>query len=341
MSAQSAEADDQDHAPSYIGDDGLIAVSGFLLPTSSLIDSGSRTLFIHQARQWEAIQNRAASLAIAGGAMATIRDNYSEGIGRDLDRQMAAFDGSIRRDRIAGVPVVIFEPARITRHYQLINIHGGGFSMGRGAGAAIESMPACTSTGARVISIEYSLAPEHSPREALAEIGRVFDGMASDGDPGRIGIFGSSAGALLTAQFTSSRIGARRPLPGAIALLAMGASWIAGDSAKIFCEIDRVRGLVGTMPDYMARSDPDDHDIFPLQAPSRLALFPPAFLASSTRDVALSSVVDTHARIVAAGGTASLHIWEGLRHCFYYDPEFPQSRDLYRAFGDFFDRSIG
>jgi acetyl esterase/lipase len=56
--------------------------------------------------------------------------------------------------------------------------------------------------------------------------------------------------------------------------------------------------------------------------------FPPAFLASGTRDLLLSSTVQLHQALRAAGQQADLHVLEAMPHGFI--PGTPEDRHLVR-----------
>jgi acetyl esterase/lipase len=47
-----------------------------------------------------------------------------------------------------------------------------------------------------------------------------------------------------------------------------------------------------------------------------------------------------HSRLAAAGVEAQLHVWEGLDHAFFYNPDFPQSREAHEVAIRFFDRHL-
>jgi acetyl esterase/lipase len=64
-------------------------------------------------------------------------------------------------------------------------------------------------------------------------------------------------------------------------------------------------------------------------------------LISSTRDLALSSVVYTHSVLVQQRVPAELHVWEGLPHAFFLNPLLPQSSEVYEITARFFDRYLG
>ena len=97
-----------------------------------------------------------------------------------------------------GVPVRIFEPLQPNGSI-IIYLHGGGWVVGN-----VETHdPLCrrvaNATGARVVSAEYRLAPEHPYPAALDDAEEVLRWLAA-GYPGRpLGVAGDSACASLSA----------------------------------------------------------------------------------------------------------------------------------------------
>jgi len=97
-----------------------------------------------------------------------------------------------------GVPVRIYEPLQANGS-TLIYLHGGGWVVGD-----VETHdPLCrrvtNGTGARVVSVDYRLAPEHPFPAALDDAEEVLHWLWSE-DPGRpLGVAGDSAGASLAA----------------------------------------------------------------------------------------------------------------------------------------------
>jgi monoterpene epsilon-lactone hydrolase len=78
-----------------------------------------------------------------------------------------------------------------------------------------------------------------------------------------------------------------------------------------------------------------------VEAAAKALGHPPTLLISGSRDFALSSVLRSHALLVQAGVDAELHVYEGLWHSFFSDPELPESRAAYDAMVRFFDRHLG
>ena len=97
-----------------------------------------------------------------------------------------------------GVPVRIYEPLQANGG-TLIYLHGGGWVVGD-----VETHdPLCrrvtNGTGARVVSVDYRLAPEHPFPAALDDAEEVLHWLWTE-DPGRpLGVAGDSAGASLAA----------------------------------------------------------------------------------------------------------------------------------------------
>lgn len=69
--------------------------------------------------------------------------------------------------------------------------------------------------------------------------------------------------------------------------------------------------------------------------------FPPTLLITGTRDFAMSSVIRSHRLLVQAGVDADLHVWEGMWHAFFSDPELPESQQAYDVIAQFFHRHLG
>jgi acetyl esterase/lipase len=44
---------------------------------------------------------------------------------------------------------------------------------------------------------------------------------------------------------------------------------------------------------------------------------------------------------VKVGVDADLHVWEGLFHGFFYNPDVPESRDCLDVIAKFFQRKLG
>jgi len=323
---------------SGVSDDGLINVRPFDLPCSPYLSERSRQLFVEQARQWETIRTEQRRLSAAGAPMTAMRASYNEGLLSDLAKQRARHPMSAESSVLAGVPVQIFTPrdANPGDFRVLLNLHGGGFLVGDRVSSEIESLPIAAGTGLRVVSVDYRMAPEHAYPAAVDDARAVYRQLLRAHPSGAIGVFGGSAGAILAAELVASLKANALPPPGALALLGAGACFLEGDSMEVFSAIDRGETSDAAAHPYLKGAALDDPMVSPVVDLATLGRFPPSLLISSTRDIGLSSVVYTHAKLLEASVDASLLVIEGLRHCFFYNPEFSESRQVYREVTRFF-----
>lgn len=270
-----------------------------------------------------------------------------------LERMKAAFpDVVIRKDMIAGVSVLIYEPrAGVAKDKQdevLINVHGGGFQACFAECGGMESIPIAALTGLKIISIDYREGPGAHYPMATEDVVSVYREVLKRYSPRRIGLFGCSAGGILTAQSLAWFARHDLPMPAAAGVYCAGAAARAGDS--------RITGSLlgdGETPapappggraalpiGYMAGVSPENPEAYPADHPEVLARFPPTLVVTGTRDFMLSSAVYLHSKLVAAGVPADLHVWEGGRHAFFYDERVPEAREAYAVMAKFFTQHM-
>src|SRR5579863_4803910 len=160
---------------------------------------------------------------------------------------------NLATDTIAGVPVRVVTPLNIAaekRDRVLINLHGGGFNSD--SGSLSESIPIANLTGTRVIAVLYRLAPEHPFPAGLEDAVAVYKELLKKYQPSHIGIYGTSAGAILTAEVTVKLKQLHLPLPGATGVFSgLGDFSQSGDSIALFA----LDGLSGHL------DPPDPHQL--------------------------------------------------------------------------------
>ncbi len=304
----------------------------------------------YQFGPWVSEAARAAFRAETGappapdGDIEAVRAHYDAFNRRHLETALAHYPVAIERGRIGGVAVDIVQPAGgMTGDRTLLCLHGGAFMWGRGAGALLEAVPVAAELGVRVIAVEYALAPEQTFPAAVEDVLAVYAALGEAVPPGRIGIYGCSAGGILTAQTIARLVHGGMPLPGACAMLCGTGLEMKGDSAAM---ASAVAGQpAAAAPDLMAlpcfagrRSD--DPMVFPGASPDLLAGFPPSLLVTGTRDFAASSVATMHRRLLAAGAHAELLHFDGMWHAFHMATTLPESRETFAAMARFFGRHL-
>ena len=269
-----------------------------------------------------------------------------------LDRWKALYPVKAERTMIAGVTVDIVTPpngvAADKRGKVLISLHGGGFTIGNGGpGGQVEAVPMAAIGGYKVIAVDYRQAPEAKYPAATDDAEAVYKALLKTYKPQDIGVYGSSAGGMLTAQLVARLMKSGLPLPGAIAIMAAGATkrgasdssfWTLGlTGASLKVPTERLN-----MPSYFSPSDLADPDAAPAESPGMLAKFPPTLVLSSSRDAALGSALDTYAKLREAGVESSLYVRHGFGHGYFTQaPEVPESIAAWREAIHHFDKYLG
>lgn len=252
----------------------------------------------------------------------------------------------VESGKIGGVPVDIIMPMLMPDSNQtrvLINLHGGGFNSD--SGSIIEGAPIANLAKIKVVSVYYRLAPENPFPAAVDDVVAVYKDLLNSYEPRRIGIFGTSAGAILTAEVTVRLKQLKLPLPGALGVFS-GLSDFSrvGDSRQLFT----LNGFPGQMqpiepnhlPDeeYVGKTDRKDTVLSPLFAD--LHGMPPSLLVTSTRDILLSDTTILHRALLAAGNDSRLVVFEALPHAFWYHFQLPETREALELMARFFEATI-
>ena len=262
-------------------------------------------------------------------------------------------EADITPTTIAGVYTDVIAPkdgvARRNRHRVLINLHAGGFLVGR-TGAA-DSIPVANLLKIKVVTIDYRQGPEYKFPAGSEDVAAVYKELLKSYRPKSIGIYGSSAGGVLTAQAIAWFTKENLPSPGAIGILCASADgWAGGDSGSLATALmgetpPRQPADLGPHPSvdnatYFKDADIDDPLVSPIRSPALLARFPPTLIIASTRDPALSPAVYTHTQLVKLGVDAELHVWEGMTHGFLMYPDLPETKEVWDVVARFFDKHL-
>ena len=229
----------------------------------------------------------------------------------------------------------------------LINLHGGAFLWGEGSGGEIESIPIASVGRVTVITIAYRQGPEYKFPAASQDVATVYRMLLKDHDAKKIGIYGCSAGGILTAEALAWLQKEHLPMPGAVGIFCASAGKFGGDSVWLAPELvgqlplqGSTQGKLSFTP-YFSEVSLSDPLVLPMNSKQIMAHFPPTLLLAGSRDFAVSSVCQTDIELTKAGVKTELHIWDGLWHSFFNNPDLPESKEMYSIVMSFFDRNLG
>lgn len=251
----------------------------------------------------------------------------------------------IEETTLAGLPVHVVTPETMpdaNRDKVLINLHGGGFN--GDSGSYSESIPIASYTGIKVVAVLYRLAPEHPFPAAIDDTIAVYKELLKTYQPSHIAIYGTSAGATLTAEVVVRLKQLSLPMPAAIGVFSTVSDFARmGDSWSMYT----LDGLAGHLEPpssephdayYTGGADPKDPVLSPIYAD--LHGMPPALFITSGRDALLSSTTNLHRAYLRAGVEAQLVVFDALPHAFWYHPEMPESIEANHLMADFFVKQL-
>jgi acetyl esterase/lipase len=251
----------------------------------------------------------------------------------------------IHEETMGGVRCDVITPLTIPankRDRVLINVHGGGFNSD--SGSLVEGVPIAYLTGTTVVSVYYRLAPEHPFPAAVDDTEAVFKELLKTHKPAKIGLFGTSAGAILTAEVAVRLRKDALPLPAVLGVFSgTGDLSRPGDSRALYT----VQGFGGRLQpptrdlhnsEYVGATDPRDPVLSPIFAD--LKGFPPTLLVSSTRDLLLSGTADLHRALLRAGVDAQLVVFDALPHAFWYNYDLPETKEALDIMARFVDGKL-
>jgi len=303
-----------------------------------------------EARQYLATPPWGDALPTFDGHVAAweIRDQADAGLKALAEGARRIYPVEIEAKTIAGVRTEIVTPPSIpeeNRGKVLINLHGGAFVMG--SGSLIEAIPVAHQARMPVVAVDYRLAPEHPFPAAVEDSVAVYRDLLKTYGAKNIGIYGASAGGILTAQTAAKLLELGLPMPAALGMFTGTADMNDfGDSANIYSvggfwgdlapPMDHPSSELGA---YRGKHDVRDPVMSPIHAD--LSRFPPSLIITGTRDAMLSATSIFHRALRRAGAKAELFVFEAMPHAHWYAFHLPESKEAVDIMARFFNENLG
>jgi acetyl esterase/lipase len=224
---------------------------------------------------------------------------------------------------LGGVPTAEITVDGIEPSHVVLYFHGGVYVMGDAAQAAGLAAQIARRTDAKVISVDYRLAPEHpypaAVDDALAAYQALLDGGTA---PSAIAFAGESAGGGLAVATLVNARDRGLPLPAAALVMSPYADLtLAGATMQTKRDADPLlspEALQARVPDYTAGQDPALGLISPIFAD--LSALPPLIIQAGTHEVLLDDAVRLARQAATVDVQVALDITPGVPHVFqaYY-----------------------
>src|SRR4030081_2132243 len=220
---------------------------------------------------------------------------------------------------IGGVSAIEVTAAGADADAVILYFHGGVYVIGSAATSVPLVAELARRTGARVITLDYRLAPEHPYPAAVDDARDAYRGLLEQGvDPGQIALAGESAGGGLAVATLLALRDAGTPLPSCAFVMSPYADLtLSGDTILDKQAVDPILtpdGLRLRVPDYVAGADASDPHISPVFGD--FSGLPPLLIQVGSHEILLSDAVRLAARAATADVAITLEVTPGVPHVF-------------------------
>jgi monoterpene epsilon-lactone hydrolase len=232
-----------------------------------------------------------------------------------------------------------------TAEHVILYLHGGGYTIGSVKTHRELISRVSRAADARVLAIDYRLAPEHPFPAAVEDATAAYRWLLEGGvDPTRIVIAGDSAGGGLTLAALVALRDAGNPLPAAGVCLS---PWVdlegVGESMTTRAEADPIvqrEGLLEDAKAYLGDADPRT----PLAAPlyADLTGLPSLLIQVGTAETLLDDSTRLAERARSAGVDVVLEPWEDMIHVWHFFASMlPEGQQAVDRVGEFIREHVG
>ena len=221
-------------------------------------------------------------------------------------------------------------------------LHGGGYISGSAKSCRPITVTLMKQSGARVFGLDYRLAPEHGFPAGLDDAVAGYRWLLSNGiDPQSIAVVGDSAGGGMALALALQIREAGEPLPGCLACLSPWTD-MTSESSSLIANSGRDSMFVAEDIERYANAYLGSHSRRdPLASPllANLQELPPVLIQAGRDEVLLDDARQLHAKVLAAGGSSVLHIFEDVPHGWHYGAPFlPETKQALRDVAEFIKR---
>ncbi|ADV83096.1 alpha/beta hydrolase [Terriglobus saanensis] len=328
--------------------DGTVVINDLPVPISSSLSPEAHAYMLHLLVDKPFSEGPSESDI---KALRAFQDKIMNGF---LQPIRSRYQVDIEHKTVAGVYTDIVTPsdgiAPKNKDKVLLNVHGGGFITGARTAGLVESVPIAAIEKIKVVTINYRMGPEFKFPAASEDVAAVYAEILKEYSPQHIGLYGCSAGGMLTGMSIAWFHAHHLPNPAAVGVLCAGlGEMFVGDAPRLAgplngmstpgASANKTGGPRPTLA-YLSNANSKDPLVYPLNSTLLLARFPPTLFVTSTRGFEFSSVLEADNALVRQGIETELHVWDGLPHAFWYNSSLPESREVYDVIARFFDSHL-
>jgi len=216
----------------------------------------------------------------------------------------------------------------------VLNIHGGGLTFGGGPAARRSTQLMAANMGLRTWGMDYRQLPHHPFPAGIDDCMVVYRELLEHHDPKNIVVMGQSGGGNFSLALTLRTRDEGLPVPAALGLISPVVDFtFQGDTWYTNAQGTTPDDFIHMLTMYRTENPVEHPYISPLFGDYDDS-FPPTIITAGTRDMLLSDAVRLHRKLVNAGVTTELHVWEAAPHGLFmgYAPEDREQIQQVRAF---------
>ncbi|WP_405070768.1 alpha/beta hydrolase [Kribbella sp. NBC_01510] len=240
-----------------------------------------------------------------------------------LSAQPLPADVTVTAATLGGVPTAEITIDGVEPRHVVLYFHGGVYALGDAFLSADLASQVGRRTRAKVISVDYRLAPEHPYPAAVDDALAAYEALLQNGiDPSDIVFVGESAGGGLAVATLINARDHGLPLPAAAFVMSPYADLtLTGSTMETKREVDPLmsrENLQARVTDYASGQDTALGLISPIFAD--LSGLPPLVIQAGSHEVLLDDAVRLAQQAATADVEVTLDITPGVPHVFqaYY-----------------------
>jgi epsilon-lactone hydrolase len=240
-------------------------------------------------------------------------------------------DGATAVDTtIGGVACLVIQTAAPTS--TILYLHGGGYRLGTPSSWISFASRLAAAANAKVVVVDYRLAPEHPFPAALHDATAVFEALSGEGRP--VIAMGDSAGGGLAASLVVACLASDITVPDALIAISPwvdltvtnGTFTSRAESDQLFPRSSADEAAEA----YLQGADAEDPFASPLFAD--LSGFPPSLVFAGGSETLLGDGLAFTTRLAEAGVSVKGHFPAGMQHVWpTLFPDLPESADAFDA----------
>jgi acetyl esterase/lipase len=219
---------------------------------------------------------------------------------------------------LGGVPAITVETDTAVPAGTVLYFHGGAYVIGSAKSSLGLAAEIARRAGARVVTVDYRLAPENPYPAAVDDALAAYRGLLSETEPGQVAVAGESAGGGLAIALLVAARDTGLPMPASAAVFSPFADLtLSGASIAGKAPVDPAlteAGLRLRGGQYIAAGDPAAPTASPVFA--SLKDLPDLLIQAGSHEILLDDALRLAARAAHDDVAVQLQVTPGVPHVF-------------------------